>query len=781
MSPHGSSAPTLTSVNDRRKLVESRLKDAGCEKGSKQWDCPVCHGKYKLDVQMKDNRVSVVCWDACDIDAILIALDLERSVLEPVRKGERAPVPHVPGQVSVEDFLNPQDVFSPAPAPDDGQTDPDFVPRKISAPEIRGNILRDVRDQGGTFRAALVGVVAHGGITREEVERELDVLISTGQVTTHSDSEDPALCYLYKTGSRAEKKARKQREEMSTRREAVVRPLRLVPSSQLPKYDGVADHHAEMLRASAISPDVAKGTVKTRGTELVFLYYPPDPKERTREIVRPDSPRSGPDGRPMKYLSAKGERGMSVHPKVRAFMTDTSAPLVLVEGTKQNLAAVTALHNRAVCVVGMNGIRGWCWNPGKDARHEGSAGTPLPDWGHIPLKGRKVYVIPDGDWQTKEGVRKGAEALREFLDSRGAETFQVCVPLLPGQDSTGLDDFLGSLPEKDRPVELLRLMREAEEEPGDDLFVSREELDNLPPVEPLIDGMLNKSSVVWLSGKFGTYKTFLALSWALCVATGRPWSGRKVTSPGHVIYVAAEGHRGLSRRIAGWENGVNDGQRAEQITVTTRGIDPRDSTQMARLRKAVERTDAKMVVFDTLHRCTPGLEENSNAEAGEVFGAFQKLKDETGVAVVVLHHTGHEGTRARGASSMEDDADDAYVIKIDGEDRSPSNSRVLERRKSKEGEAGEKFSLTLQHDFFDNAYVTPDAFSAAAEPAGQTGPTPTMRLAKWLDSIGAPREKSRRDLQEWVMSEGFEYKATTLVWSAAVKMRKIQAGESVEN
>ncbi len=68
---------------------------------------------------------------------------------------------------------------------------------------------------------------------------------------------------------------------------------------------------------------------------------------------------------------------------------------------------------------------------------------------------------------------------------------------------------------------------------------------------------------------------------------------------------------------------------------------------MEKLAELVKRVRPVLVVFDTLHRCAPGLEENSNKEAGEVFGVFQAIRDATGAAVLVLHHTGHEGKRAR--------------------------------------------------------------------------------------------------------------------------------------
>jgi hypothetical protein len=52
-------------------------------------------------------------------------------------------------------------------------------------------------------------------------------------------------------------------------------------------------------------------------------------------------------------------------------------------------------------------------------------------------------------------------------------------------------------------------------------YLSRAELGDLPRPAPLIEGVLNRHSYAILRGRDGTYKSFLALDWALSLATGR--------------------------------------------------------------------------------------------------------------------------------------------------------------------------------------------------------------------------------------------------------------------
>ncbi|WP_326571356.1 AAA family ATPase [Actinacidiphila glaucinigra] len=470
-----------------------------------------------------------------------------------------------------------------------------------------------------------------------------------------------------------------------------------------------------------------------------------------------------------------------MHELVAERASDVKAPLIVV-GTKQYLAVVSAVLGQRLFPVGMSGIRNWQWKPDKERLGEKAPSVPLPDWGWVPLRGRRAYVIPDGDYADNADVRAGADALIEWLASQGAEAHRVTVPLVDEDPKTGMDDYLASLPETGRQKAVLSLLQEAEDD-SDDFFLGWDDLMDLPPVEPLIHGMLNQASIVWLSGKFGTYKTFLALAWACCVATGRAWEGHGVEKPGPVVYVAAEGHRGFKGRALAWASGFNGGQPVRNLIVTPRGLDPREPGDMAKLTRQVKKVGAVMVVFDTLHRCAPGMDENSNKDMGLAFSGIQKLKDDTGVTALVLHHTGYAGDRARGASSQEDDADDAYSIRlgVDGkaEDRAPGTPRILKRRKSKEGEAGDEFRLKLvkvPHDPFDPA--SGEAYVALMDPAESfvgEPETPVDRLVREMDEAGLPVGLSYVKSEAWLKDKGIQIPGRKDSKLQALKLRSSRA------
>src|SRR5690606_35069813 len=85
---------------------------------------------------------------------------------------------------------------------------------------------------------------------------------------------------------------------------------------------------------------------------------------------------------------------------------------------------------------------------------------------------------------------------------------------------------------------------------GDTLpLLSSMDLDDLPEAETLVDGFLVKESVVRLYGPPKSYKSFVMLDLAGCVAAGIPWCGKYQTSQSRVLYVVAEGVRGIKRRV----------------------------------------------------------------------------------------------------------------------------------------------------------------------------------------------------------------------------------------
>lgn len=120
-----------------------------------------------------------------------------------------------------------------------------------------------------------------------------------------------------------------------------------------------------------------------------------------------------------KYLQPRGSGVRLFFPLVTtlpAVLDSITAPLWLVEGEKKSLA---------VAQLGLPAV-GFC---GIDAWHAAGARTLLPDFDLIPLAGRTVELVPDGDWRTNPAVERGALRLAEALEARGARVRLVVLPL----------------------------------------------------------------------------------------------------------------------------------------------------------------------------------------------------------------------------------------------------------------------------------------------------------------------------------------------------------------
>jgi predicted transcriptional regulator len=177
-----------------------------------------------------------------------------------------------------------------------------------------------------------------------------------------------------------------------------------------------------------------------------------------------------------------------------------------------------------------------------------------------------------------------------------------------------------------------------------------EGLRSLPPPTWLIRGVLAADSLALLYGKPGSSKSFVALDWSLCVATGTWWH-RHAIDQRPVLYVASEGASGLAQRADAWldHQRIYDTPPISWETETVSLLDPVDTAALAAI--AVE-LDAGLVVIDTLARSMPGGDENAARDMGLAIHNADTIRRATGACVVLVHHDTKEGGTPRGSSAL---------------------------------------------------------------------------------------------------------------------------------
>jgi hypothetical protein len=306
----------------------------------------------------------------------------------------------------------------------------------------------------------------------------------------------------------------------------------------------------------------------------------------------------------------------------------------------------------------------------------------------------------------------------------------ACQPAHSGADfktPSGLAEVVSE------PIEPVNQEQDSIDEDAPGPWYDRNDLGLIPPPDPMISGVLDHRTMTVLAGKFGTYKTFLALDWAAAVATGTAWAGHEVGQAHPVVFIAAEGVGSFDRRLSAWEQGhAQEAVARGMLTIHHGPVNITDNKAMSALVAVIREKGARLVVIDTLSRCAPGLEENEAPKMAAALERLFMLRDALDIAVLVLHHTGHQGLRARGSSVLEDNADSSWVVKLNGsgdaasEDRGPDNPRMLTHRKSKDGELIADKPMVLK-PAAGSAYLSFDAFDApvrardkrAAERAGE--------------------------------------------------------------
>lgn len=198
---------------------------------------------------------------------------------------------------------------------------------------------------------------------------------------------------------------------------------------------------------------------------------------------------------------------------------------------------------------------------------------------------------------------------------------------------------------------------------------SRSGLTSLPPMEPLIYGILDKRTVNLVAGWRASFKSFLVLDFALCLATGKRWLGRDVAKARHVLYVVGEGSYGLDKRISAWESAWREDASNAPITF----MEARDLWRGGRpylhdVEAVCRSLGVDVLIFDTLSTVFPGADDNSSSDMPALVGALTDTRAAIDGTVILVHHTGKDQTRgARGHSSLEGNVD--QVLSVTAEER----------------------------------------------------------------------------------------------------------------
>lgn len=273
----------------------------------------------------------------------------------------------------------------------------------------------------------------------------------------------------------------------------------------------------------------------------------------------------------------------------------------------------------------------------------------------------RILII--GDSGTEDKLKKAHKAIDAYSPSLGRN---VAYATVPGPNNYDLNDMMtdaGLEAVKTFIDDLVKQFHELNKpEPGKAFIRSASDiLADDSPVDFIVDGVIPRASLGVSVGETGAGKSFYEIDRACCIATGMDFHGRGVKQIS-VLYVVGEGYRGYKTRIKAWMMKHSLQDSPEGLYLTAGAVDLLDVEKLAEIALFCEANEVGIIFFDTFHRCFSG-EENSARDVGTALQNIGKHFTEKGIAVILVHHSGHAAAgRGRGSSSLKAGVDWELLI-----------------------------------------------------------------------------------------------------------------------
>ena len=256
------------------------------------------------------------------------------------------------------------------------------------------------------------------------------------------------------------------------------------------------------------------------------------------------------------------------------------------------------------------------------------------------------------DWQN-------IGTIESFIDDRNVHLSFVSPEGFPGEADYSIDDIEPL--EGERPQDIV--VARGEEYP---LHNVRKLIElQRPPY--VIKGVIRRGQLIVNFGPPGGGKTLVIVDMMFSVLTGMPWRGRRVKK-GTVVYMALEGRVGLRQRLLARCDGHPDiALKLENLLIGWESFSIHDPQHVARLIAAVRKLPETpaMIVVDTLSRAVPGADENSAQDMSRVVAHIDAIKEQTGAAVFVNHHSAKgDPQRERGSGVLRAGADVMLITSV---------------------------------------------------------------------------------------------------------------------
>jgi putative DNA primase/helicase len=183
-----------------------------------------------------------------------------------------------------------------------------------------------------------------------------------------------------------------------------------------------------------------------------------------------------------------------------------------------------------------------------------------------------------------------------------------------------------------------------------------------------VEGIIEKNALTFMVGASGCGKTFVATDIATSIGLGVDYHARQVQQ-GHVIVSAGEGQDGQVARLRAAAEHKGKELEDADIYLAKQAVVFADENAVAALCQEIEENHkgkVAVIIIDTMARAMVGTDENSSKDMSAFIHQCDHLRERFGCSIIVVHHTGHEGSRGRGSSARYAAADAEIIIKAEG-------------------------------------------------------------------------------------------------------------------
>lgn len=201
-----------------------------------------------------------------------------------------------------------------------------------------------------------------------------------------------------------------------------------------------------------------------------------------------------------------------------------------------------------------------------------------------------------------------------------------------------------------------------------------------PAMQYIVAGLFPLPSLSIVYAPPGCFKSLFLADMAACVAAGLTWlptlpgksdNAQRTTMQAPALWLDFDnGPRTMHERIEAVARAHDLPPEAPlyYVSMPSPWLDAGDYIAVAAVGELIRRYGAKVVMIDNLRDVSGKVDENS-AEMGNVMSNFRRLAEDTGAAVILVHHqrkqngtAGRAGDTLRGHSSIEAAIDLALLL-----------------------------------------------------------------------------------------------------------------------